>query len=67
MTRVLNLPSLQRSVGPGLVSMQPIRSSVPSTAPDNTVNSKHDRDKEAAFNVFRHLLARLILFILQLL
>ena len=64
---VSNLPSLQPPVGPGLVSMQPIRSSVPITAADNTVKSKLDNDNEAAFNVFRHLLTRLILFILQLL
>ena len=63
----LNLPSLQPPVGPGLVSMQPIRSRVPMTAADNTVKSKLDSNKEAEFNVFRHLLTWLILLILQLL
>jgi hypothetical protein len=46
--------------------MHPILSSVPITAADITVNSKQDNDKEAAFTVFRHLLALLVLFTLQL-
>ena len=47
--------------------MQPILSSVPITAADITVNSKQDNDKEAAFTVFRHLLALLMFLTLQLL
>ena len=63
-----NLPLVQPpDVGPGLVSMQPILSSVPITAADITVNSKQDNDNEAAFPVFRHLLALLMFLIFQLL
>ena len=47
--------------------MQPILSSVPITAADITVNSKQDNDKEAAFTVFRHLLALLMFLTLPLL